>query len=94
MQLILGLIYIIVIGAVLFSMAALLFRGEESRSVRAYMVCQGMVVLWCASQILQMMAQTRGELMAAFLLGNIGICFVGSSWFYFTKFYSGKTLKA
>ena len=93
MQLILGLIYIIVIGAVLFSMAALLFRGEESRSVRAYMVCQGMVVLWCASQILQMMAETRGELMAAFLLGNIGICFVGSSWFYFTKFYSGKTLK-
>lgn len=93
MQLILGLIYIIVIGAVLFSMAALLFRGEESLSVRAYMVCQGMVVLWCGSQILQMMAQTRGELMAAFLLGNIGICFIGSSWFYFASLYSGRSLK-
>ena len=93
MQLILGSIYIIVIGAVLFSMAALLFRGDDSLSVRVYMVCQGMVVLWCASQILQMMARTRGELAAVFLLGNIGICFVGSTWYYFARLYSDKPLK-
>ncbi len=42
----------LVIGAVLFSMAALLFRGREMRSNRIYFMCQGMAVLWCSSQIL------------------------------------------
>lgn len=93
MQLILGLIYFAVIGAVLFSMAALLFRGEESPGSRVYLVCQGMVVLWCCSQILQLLAQSRGELMVSFLLGNIGICFVGSTWFLFSVLYSGRKLR-
>ncbi|MBP5263868.1 MAG: hypothetical protein J6Z33_05770 [Lachnospiraceae bacterium] len=93
MQLVLTFIFIAVIGAVLFCMAALLFRGDGSACSWAYFVSQGMVVLWCASQILQMMAKTRGELVAAFLVGNVGICFVGSTWFYFTVLYAGKKLK-
>lgn len=92
MQLILAFIYIAVIGAVLFSMAALLFRGEDTKSNRVYLTCQGMVVLWCGSQVLQMMAQTKAELTAAFLLGNVGICFVGCAWFYFSMLYCGKKL--
>lgn len=93
MQLLLAFIYIAVTGAVLFCMAALLFRGGRSRSNWTYFICQGTVVLWCSSQILQMMAKTRGELLAAFLIGNIGICFVGSTWFYFSMFYTGKEPK-
>ncbi|MBR4732516.1 MAG: hypothetical protein IK081_07075 [Lachnospiraceae bacterium] len=93
MQLVLTFIYIAVIGAVLFCMAALLFRGDGSAGSWTYFTCQGTVVLWCASQILQMMAKTRGELTAAFLIGNVGICFVGSTWFYFTMLYSGRKLK-
>ena len=92
MQLALALIYIAVTGAVLFCMAALLFRGGKSHCNWMYFNCQGAVVLWCASQILQMMAKTRGELMAAFLIGNIGICFVGSTWFCFTMLYAKKKL--
>ncbi|MCR5459381.1 MAG: hypothetical protein K6F51_05740 [Acetatifactor sp.] len=93
MQLVLTFIYIAVIGAVLFCMAALLFRGDGSAGSWTYFTCQGTVVLWCASQIMQMMAKTRGELTAAFLVGNVGICFVGSTWFYFTMLYSGRKLK-
>ncbi|MBR6478541.1 MAG: sensor histidine kinase [Lachnospiraceae bacterium] len=93
MHLVLTFIFIAVIGAVLFCMAALLFRGDGSASSWAYFVCQGTVVLWCASQILQMMAKTRGELTAAFLIGNVGICFVGSTWFYFTVLYAGKKIR-
>lgn len=92
MQLALALIYIAVTGAVLFCMAALLFRGGKSHCNWMYFNCQGAVVLWCASQILQMMAKTRGELMAAFLIGNVGICFVGSTWFYFAMLYAKKKL--
>lgn len=92
MSFVLGLIYIIVTGAVLFCMAALLFRGEETTSNRIYLICQGMVVLWCGSQILQMIADTTDQLTAAYLIGNTGICFIGSSWYYFSKYYTGKTL--
>ena len=92
MHLVLTFVYIAVIGAVLFCMAALLFRGDGSACSWAYFICQGTVVLWCASQILQMMAKTRGELTAAFLIGNVGICFVGSTWFYFTMLYAGKKI--
>ena len=92
MQLVLTVIFIAVIGAVLFCMAALLFRGDGSTCSWTYFVCQGTVVLWCASQILQMMAKTRGELTAAFLVGNVGICFVGSTWFYFATLYAGRKL--
>ena len=93
MQLVLAFIFIAVIGAVLFCMAALLFRGDGSACSWSYFACQGMVVLWCASQILQMMAKTRGELTAAFLIGNVGICFVGSTWFYFAMLYAGRKLR-
>ena len=93
MQLVLAFIYIVVLGAVLFCMAALLFRGDRSASNWTYFTCQGTVVLWCASQILQLMAKTRGELTAAFLIGNVGICFVGSTWFYFAMLYAGRKLK-
>ena len=68
MQLALALIYIAVTGAVLFCMAALLFRGGKSHCNWMYVNCMATVVLWCSSQILQMMAKTRGELMAAFLI--------------------------
>ena len=91
--LILTLIFIAVIGAVLFCMAALLFRGDGSACNWAYFICQGTVVVWCASQILQMMAKTRGELAAAFLIGNVGICFVGSTWFYFAMLYAERKLR-
>ena len=93
MQMILSFVYILVIGAVLFSLAALLFRGREMVCNRIYFVCQGMVVLWCASQILLNCAHTPGELYAAYLIGNIGICFIGSFWFFFSETYTGRQLK-
>ena len=92
MQMILSLIYMLVIGAVLFSMAALLFRGREMFSNRVYFVCQGMVVLWCSSQILTITAQTLNQVRASNLIGNLGICFIGSLYYYFAESYAGHTL--
>lgn len=90
MEFLLVSIYILVIGAVLFCMATLLLRAEKSDSNRSYLVCQGMVVLWCVSQILQIIATTNTQLIVSYLVGNIGICFISSSWLYFCLQYSGK----
>lgn len=92
MSFILGLIYLIVTGAVLASMAALFLRGEKTICNRVYMICQGMVALWCSSQILVLLAESKWELTVAYLIGNTGICFVGAFWFYFAVLYTGGKL--
>jgi signal transduction histidine kinase len=89
----LGFIYLIVTGAVLVSMAALFLRGKKELSNRIYMISQGMVLLWCGSQVLVLLARSQRELTVAYLIGNIGICFVGAFWYYFAVSYTGGTLR-
>lgn len=93
MSFMLGLIYLIVTGAVLASMAALFFRGERTLCNHVYMVCQGMAALWCGSQILVLLAETKWELTVSYLIGNIGICFIGAFWYYFAVLYTGGRLE-
>jgi signal transduction histidine kinase len=92
MNFILGFIYLIVTGAVLVSMAALFLRGKGEPYNRLYMLFQGTVLLWCSSQLLVLLAGNLAEICAAYLIGNIGICFVGAFWFYFAVSYTGKKL--
>ena len=92
MSLILGSAYILVIGAVAVSMTVLLLKGKRELSNIMYLICQGMVILWCCSQILILLSKTEKELFAANILCNIGICFVGSAWYYFAMLYVGKKL--
>ncbi len=87
---VLGIAYMLVMGAVLVSMAVLLLKGKKARYNFMYLICQGMVALWCCSQILILLSQTDGELALSYLIGNFGICFVGSSWYYFALMYTGK----
>lgn len=93
MTFILGFIYMLVTGAVLVSMTALLLRGEKNICNRIYMILQGTVLLWCSSQIMIFLVQTPLQLTAAYLLGNIGICFVGTFWYYFAVLYADRELR-
>ncbi len=90
MAFVLGIIYMLVMGAVCFSMAVLLLRGKEEKYNRIFLVCQGLAVIWCSSQVLILLADTKNELIAAYLLGNLGICFIGVFWYYFAVLYTGK----
>lgn len=90
MAFVLGIIYMLVMGAVCFSMAVLLLRGKDEKYNRIFFVCQGLAVLWCSSQVLILLADTKNELIAAYLLGNLGICFIGVFWYYFAVLYTGR----
>lgn len=92
MALILGTLYILVIGAVAVGMAVLLLMGKKETYNRMYIGSQAMVVLWCISQILILLSQTQKELAVSYLLGNVGVCFVGACWFGFAFAYGGKQL--
>ncbi|MDO5154978.1 MAG: histidine kinase N-terminal 7TM domain-containing protein [Eubacteriales bacterium] len=92
MSLVLGVLYVLVIGAVTVSMTVLLLMGKKEPYNKMYLGCQGMVICWCVSQILILLSHTETELAFSYLLGNIGICFVGACWFGFASAYGGKQL--
>lgn len=89
MAFVLGIIYILVIGAVLVSMAVLLLKGQKELYNRIYLGCQGLVVLWCVSQLLLLLVETETQLALTYGIGNIGICFLGTFWYYFAVIYTG-----
>ncbi len=93
MGFVLGIIYIVVIGAVLVSMAVLLLKSNKEVYNWVYMVCQGLVAVWCFSQVLLLLAQSDFELTLTYAIGNIGICFVGAFWYSFAVLYTGGELK-
>lgn len=85
---ILCIIYLLVMGGGVASMALLRLRGRKAGYNWAYFVCQGLAMLWCASQILAMLSQNERELWVANLVANVGICFIGTFWFYFAALYT------
>ncbi|MDE6851547.1 MAG: hypothetical protein K2J67_03545 [Lachnospiraceae bacterium] len=92
MQLLLGFLYVLIIGAVIVSMAVLLLMGKRENYNIMYLGCQGMVLLWCLSQILILLSGTQEELVVSYLLGNVGVCFLGAFWFGFARLYSRRKL--
>lgn len=94
MNLLLGVLYVLIIGAVIVSMAVLLLRGKKENYNKMYLGCQGMVLLWCLSQIMILLSQTQEELVFSYLVGNLGVCFVGAFWFGFALLYGKQRLPA
>ena len=94
MQLLLGVLYVLIIGAVIVSMAVLLLRGKKENYNKMCLGCQGMVLLWCLSQIMISLSRTQEELIFSYLLGNLGVCFVGACWFGFALLYGKQKLPA
>ncbi len=90
MTFILGVIYLLVLSTGISSMAVLVFRGRQEAYNRIYLLCQGMAMVWCAAQILALLSQTETERKLSYLLGNLGICFIGSFWYYFAVLYTEK----
>lgn len=92
MELGLALIYMLVMGAVSVSMAVLLLKGAKEKYNRSFLACQGAVELWCGSQILLLLADTVEKLRVSYFVGNLGICFIGVFWYYFSFSYAKKKL--
>jgi signal transduction histidine kinase len=89
MELAIGIINLIVTVTVIFSMAALLFRGREELSVKMCMACQGMAAIWSSSQIFVAMSQDSKQLSVCYAYGNIGVCLIGLFWLWFAILYCG-----
>lgn len=88
MALLLGVVYLIIIGCIIVSMAVLLLKGRRTRYNDLCAACQASTVLWCVSQIMLLLSTDIRQLWISYLIGNLGICFVGSFWLLFVLSYS------
>lgn len=88
MNFILGCIYLIVTGAVIYSMTVLFLQGVKNISNKMYLICHLCVAIWCSSQILLMLSESITALTVSYLYGNIGICFAGAFWVLFSASYT------
>lgn len=80
---ILGSIYLLITCSVLIGMAVLVLIGGETKYKKVYLACQASVFLWCASQVLQLLAKDLFQMKIAYYVGNLGICFLGTLWLLF-----------
>ena len=80
-------IYLIIICSVVLSIAVLFLKGRKAYENRLFLGCQFSVVLWCASQIMNMVCDHPSSLWFSYLFGNIGICFIGTFWLLFACYY-------
>ena len=92
MEFVLGIIYIMVAGAVLVSMVALYLLGPDKQYKKIYLVCQAAVVVWCVSQIFLLLSSDTIELAVAYVFGNLGICSIGALWYYFACLYTNRKM--
>ena len=90
MGFVLGIIYVIVVGAVLVSMAALYLLVPDKGYKKMYLGCQAAVVVWCMSQIFLLLSESTWQLVTSYVIGNVGICAIGALWYYFACEYTGK----
>lgn len=88
MTFVLGVFYLLVLWGGIAGIAILIFRGKQTKYNRVYLLCQWMAILWCAAQLLALLGQTEIEWKLSYMLGNLGICFIGSFWYYFAVLYT------
>lgn len=94
MELLFGMIYVLVVGAIAVSMTVLLLKGNGEQYNRRYLFLQATAMVWCISQVMVMLSKSELELVIAYLLGNLGICFIGAAWYYFVESYVAHESKA
>lgn len=89
-KIILSIIYIVSFG-ILFNCSNYLIRyGRTRREIKWFVASLGCVQLWFVSQILIFIATDEIQLKMAYLIGNFGICLIGSSWIKFIFVFKEK----
>ncbi len=88
MEFFVSVIYIAAIIAASASTLVLLLKGKSMPYNKWYIGCQAMVVFWCISQIWILLSHRTECLWGAYLVGNVGVCFIGACWLVFSLEYT------
>ena len=84
--------YLGAIGCCLYTSGWLMFRAERSRTTKALVMCQLLIIVWCLPQLFLADAPTLAVKYALYGVSYVGISLIGPCWLLFSWFYCGKTI--
>lgn len=84
--------YLGAIGCCLYTSGWLMFRAERSRTTKALVMCQLLIIVWCLPQLFLADAPTLAVKYALYGVSYVGISLIGPCWLLFSWFYCGKTV--
>lgn len=92
-----NILYIFLHIAALIGMSTsivwLAFRARKEKVKYIFMMCQTLIIIWSASKVADLAAVTDLQMYVCYLIGNIGVCFIGASWVHFAALYRSKRTK-
>ncbi len=68
----------------------LFFRADRNRTTKALILCQALIVIWCAPQLFLSFPMTREMKYFLYGISYIGISLIGPSWLMFSLLYCGR----
>ncbi|MCQ2465028.1 MAG: histidine kinase [Oscillospiraceae bacterium] len=87
MNIIYVFLHIISLMGMATSIVWLAFRAKKERVKLVFMMCQTLIIIWSASKIADLTVTSSFQLYICYLIGNLGVCFIGSSWVHFSVLY-------
>lgn len=91
-RIIFSIIYVFSIITMGISIGWLFLRGNKNKITYSFVACQILIILWSLAQILHMESITERQIYISYLIGNIGVCFIGVFLIIFSYFYINKPL--
>lgn len=92
MKLFLTVMYVFGIISMSVSVCWLFMRANRNRQTYCFVICQILIIIWSASQLIRLEATSLIQLFRAYCTGNFAICFIGGVWLIFSKFYLGEKI--
>ncbi len=71
------------------SVCLLMLHARHGSATYSFIGCQISIIIWLTAQLLQIQSESLRQLENCYLLGNFGICFIGSFWLLFAVNYLG-----
>ncbi len=87
MNIIYAFFHIISLIGMSTSIVWLAFRARKEMVKYIFMACQLLIIIWSASKIAELTAANEFEMYICYLIGNIGVCFIGAAWVHFSLLY-------
>lgn len=90
MNILLTIVYAFALATMGGSICWLMLRANNSRLTYSFIGCQAMIMVWLASELLNMFSLTVNQLTVSYDIGNLGICFFSSFWLIFALCYADR----
>lgn len=68
----------------------ILLKGSRGTQTYSFLACQGLIVLWIAGEILQLLSVNVTQFWGSYLISNVSICLIPPFWMIFSFRYCDK----